>query len=107
MVNIHLYGELRRHAKQQRVDRPSILSLPLEESASLDEILQRIGIKPDEAPQIFLNRKLLTSPSPMAPWLGYVTATGSVLQNEEHLNITIHRGDRLGLFPPNMALLVI
>ena len=109
MIEIHLYGTLRLFAKQKRGDKPSIISIPVpaDETITIAQILQEIGIPPEEAPQIFLNRKLLRSPSPMTFWLGYPSAEGRLPESGDYLDTQVSAGDRLGIFPPNMAMLVI
>ncbi len=80
-VEVWLYGKLRRFAPQQAADAQSILRLPLEGAITIGEALDRIGIPPGETSNIFLNGQLSGFTRP------------------------ISAGDRLGVFPDDMALL--
>ena len=107
MIRVHLYGDLRRYSNQQRANRDSIVTLPAAEASTVAELLATIGIQPEEVAQIFLNGQLLKAGSSMAPWLGYQTALDRMPANRSHLDTVIRSGDRLGLFPGRMAMLVV
>jgi len=107
MIEIHLYGELRRYAPQSRPDADSVLYLPSEGIRTLEDVLRKAGIDPSEVKQVFLNRALLTTTSPMGSLLGYVSARDRIPPSGLPLEAEIHPGDRLGLFPARMALLMI
>mgnify|MGYP005841767859 CR=1 FL=1 len=107
MVEIHLYGELGRYTGQTRPDRSSVVYLPIEDTLTIGKALQQMGIKPEEVGQVFLNGRLLSTRSKMAPWLGYQTAEERLPTSGTYLETLLRAGDRLGLFPPNMAILVI
>lgn len=107
MVEIHLYGELRRHSDQPRGDRESVVALPVTGVPTVGQVLAEVGIKPEEVAQIFLNGRLLKAGSSMAPWLGYQTARDRLPESGRHLDTPVRSGDRLGLFPPRMAMLVV
>jgi hypothetical protein len=82
MVEIHLYGKLRRFAAEQDPARDSVLRLPVGAGETIAEITERLGISPEELGRnIFLNGQL------------------SALTRQ------LHGGDRLALFPPDMSLL--
>jgi molybdopterin converting factor small subunit len=82
MIEIHLYGKLRRFAKKQDPTSDSVLHLPVKEGETIEDIVRRIGIPREELGRnTFLNGQL------------------SALSRE------VKDGDRLGLFPSDMSLL--
>jgi len=107
MIEIHLYGNLRRHAEQPRAGRPSVVHLSSEDTPTLAQVLQQVGIAPGEVGHVFLNGRLLNTRSTMAPWLGYQTERERLPASSAYLETPVHSGDRLGLFPAQMAILVI
>ncbi len=81
-IEVHLYGALRRFAKEKDPRKESILRVPVEEGDTIREVVARIGIAPVElSPNVFLN--------------GEYSALGRRVGPE----------DRLGLFPQDMGLL--
>lgn len=102
MVDVHLYGRLRRYAGDPRPDRESVVQLESQPGETVRMALERLGISPDEVCHVFLNGALLSTRNSMAPWLSYQRAgkgTG--------LDTLVRAGDRLGLFADDMALLVV
>jgi molybdopterin converting factor small subunit len=82
MIEIHLYGKLRRFADKQDPTGDSILHLPVDDGETIEDVIRRIGIPHDELGRnIFLN--------------GTLSA----------LSRKVKDGDRLGLFPWDMSLL--
>jgi len=82
MIEVHLYGKLRRFADKQDPASDSVLYLPVKEGETIEDIVRRIGIPREELGRnIFLNGQLSA------------------------LNREVKDGDRLGLFPWNMSLL--
>jgi molybdopterin converting factor small subunit len=82
MIEIHLYGRLRRFADKQDPTSDSVVHLPVKGGETIEDIVRRIGIPHEELGRnIFLNGQL------------------SALSRE------VKDGDRLGLFPSNMSLL--
>jgi len=103
MVDIHLYGSLRRHAPDPRPDRESVVRLELQPGETVETALERLGISPAEVYHVFLNGALLSTRNSMAPWLDYQQAgTGT-----QGLDTPVQSGDRLGLFAHDMGLLVV
>ncbi len=84
MIEVHLYGKLRRFSDNQDPSHDSITYAPVEAGDTIGDIIRHIGI-PLEAlsSNIFLN--------------GEYSALGRTVQN----------GDRLGIFPNDMQLLMI
>ena len=82
MIEVHLYGKLRRFSDNLDPTQDSILNLPVGEGDTIQNIIKRIGIPMEEiGSNIFLN--------------GEYSA----------LKRRVRDGDRLGIFPDNMQLL--
>jgi hypothetical protein len=81
MIELHLYGKLRRFTGQQAATGDSVLSVPWREGDSIGDILTRLGVPHDETSNIFVNGELCA------------------------LSKTIQDGQRVGVFPDDMALL--
>jgi len=102
MVEIRLYGKLRRYAK----DNPEgIIHLPPEVDETLDNLLNRLGIPVTDIYSVFYNAKLLAARSGMASWIGYSQVHATPFDWD--LNIKLKRSDRIGLFGRDMAALVV
>jgi hypothetical protein len=105
MVSIHLYGKLRRHASNDSPSSNSVIEVEAVENETLHMLLDRVGISVGELYTIFINSKLLTSRTKMAPFLGYQQVCDENCQTWD-LTVAINDGDRLGLFGPDMPALV-
>ena len=82
MIEVHLYGKLRRFSDNQDPTRDSIIYIPINEDDTIKGIIKLIGIPHEElGSNIFLN--------------GEYSALGRAVQD----------GDRLGIFPNDMQLL--
>jgi molybdopterin converting factor small subunit len=81
MIEIHLYGKLRRFASNKDATSESILLLSSSPDETIATLLSRIGIEEEETSNIFLN--------------GTLSA----------LSRSVKDGDRLGIFPNDMSLL--
>jgi molybdopterin converting factor small subunit len=82
MIEVYLYGKLRRFTDNQDPTRDSIIHIPVEDGDTIESITKRIGIPPKEiGSNIFLNGEY------------------SALERK------IKNGDRLAVFPDNMQLL--
>ena len=82
MIEMHLYGKLRRFTDNQNPARDSTIYVPVEEGDTIKDIVERIGIPREElGSNIFLNGE-------------YSAKTRQVRAN-----------DRLGVFPDDMQLL--
>lgn len=101
MVEVHLYGELRRHAPDSRASDESVVRLEPQPEETVRTAMERVGVSPGEVYHIFLNGAILSTQNSMAPWLKYQQAQG------EGWDTRLHDGDRLGLFARDMALLVV
>ena len=105
MVEIHLYGKLRRYLKESQKNEGGVLTVSVQPEETVAELLTRIGIPLDEIYNIFFNAKLLATRSAMAHWLRYPQVHENPL--EWRLDIAVKAGDRIGLFGKDMAALVI
>ncbi len=103
MLEIHLYGSLRRYAPDSRPDRESIVRFEPQPGDTVGTTLERLGISFEQICHVFLNGTLLSTKNSMAPWLKY-QQTGARARG---LDTPIQPGDRLGLFARDMGLLVI
>ncbi len=82
MIEVHLYGKLRRYSDNLDPSRDSVIRIPAAEVATIQDIINRIGIPREElGNNVFLNG-------------GYSDFTRQV-----------NAGDRLGIFPDDMQLL--
>ena len=82
MIEVHLYGKLRRFTENTSPRKESIIRVQVEEGDTIESIIRRIGI-------------------PMAE-IGR-----NIFLNGEYSKLTRHVrcGDRLGVFPDDMQLL--
>jgi len=105
MIDIHLYGKLRRFAPDSRPSANSVILVEAIAGETLDSFLTQIGIEVDEIFPIFMNSKLLATHNTMAKWLGYC----QVRKDPENwgLSVLVKYGDRIGLFGEDMAALVV
>ncbi len=84
MIEVHLYGKLRRFTDNQDPTCDSIVYVPAENGDTIGDIIRRIGIQIGEiGSNIFLN--------------GEYSPLGRKVEDE----------DRLGIFPDNMAMIIV
>lgn len=82
MIEVHLYGKLRRFTDNLDPAKDSIIRLPVKNGDTIEHIIRRIGIPSAElGSNIFLNSEYSA------------------------LSRKVNDGDRLGIFPDNMQLL--
>ena len=82
MIEIHLYGKLRRFADQKSPLQESVVLMDARDGDTIQSVVERIGISVDElGNNIFLNGEY------------------------SGLDRSVKDGDRLGLFPDDMQLL--
>jgi molybdopterin converting factor small subunit len=82
VLEVRLYGKLRRCAEEQSATGDSIVRVPVGEGDTIGDVASRLGIAREELGRnIFLN--------------GQLSALSRKVQD----------GDRLGLFPDDMSLL--
>jgi len=107
MIEIHLYGDLRRYAQEKRASSQSVVQLPARNGDTVGRVLRELGIDPTEIGQVFLNHKLLNTRCSMAFWLGCQSAEERIPAGRSYLDVPLRPGDRLGVFPAKMAMLVV
>ncbi|HHS96879.1 MAG TPA: MoaD/ThiS family protein [Chloroflexi bacterium] len=107
MVEVHFYGKLRRYAPDPRLDRESVVRLEVAPGETVESVLKRLGIQPEEVAHLFLNGALLTTCNSMAPWLHYQRAREDAPPCEPAWDTPVRDGDRLGIFGHDMAMLVV
>ncbi len=105
MVSIHLYGKLRRYAEQSSAAGDSIVEAEALENEQVYDFLERLGFDIGELYTIFVNSRLLTSRTKMAPFLGYQQVCEDDCLCWE-LSEVVKDGDRIGLFGEDMPALV-
>lgn len=107
MVEVHLYGKLRRYTPDPRPDRDCVVRFTPGPGETIEMLLQRLGIPSTEIGHVFLNGTLLATCNAMAPWLYYQQAQEDVSNRDRGLDVLMKPGDRLGLFARDMAMLVV
>lgn len=105
MVEIHLYGKLRRYAGNLDTAKEHVISISPQTDETIESLLARMEISAKDIYSIFLNGKLLAARSGMARWMGYQQIRSNPFDWD--LNIAVSSGDRIGLFGRDMAALVI
>ena len=84
MIEVHLYGKLRRFTDNQDPSRDSIVYILSKKEDTIEDIVRRLGIPFEELGcHIFLNGRLFP------------------------LERKVKAGDRLGIFPDNMAMIIV
>lgn len=105
MVEIRLFGKLRRFVKEPEAGHGHLMRVEPRPDETLEQLLGRIGIPADDIYTIFFNSRLLASRSKMAYWIRYQQVHENPL--EWKLDVAVRDGDRIGLFGRDMAALVI
>ncbi len=105
MVEIRLFGKLRRYAPKTQDSQGIAIQVPLESDETLEKLLARLDIPVDEIYSIFLNSKLLAARTGMASWIGYRQVRKNPF--DWNLKIKLASADRIGLFGRDMAALVV
>lgn len=84
MIEVHLYGKLRRFTDNLDPARDSVIQVTTEKGDSVADIIRRIGIPDNEVgPIIFVNGRY----SPQSR--------------------QVDDGDRLGIFPDDMPMIIV
>ena len=84
MVEVHLYGDLRRFAENKEVDADSVAWVPWQSSDTVQTVLERLGIEPaQDVSNVFVN--------------------GTYFYNARLM--AVQDDQRLGVFPKNMGAL--
>ena len=105
MIEIYLYGKLRRYAKNTQANHESVIKIEIQPDETIESLLARVGISVDEIYHIFVNSRLLATYNTMASWHGYPLQSDDPYKWD--LKLPVKSGDRIGLFGNDLALLVI
>jgi len=105
MVEIRIYGKLRKKVAEKGAGGVTIVEVEPHEGEQLIEILQRIGIKVEDIFTIFYNAGILATHNTMACFLGYRQACKGV--DDWSLAVEVKDGDRIGVFGDDMSALVV
>jgi hypothetical protein len=106
VIEVRLFGDLRRYAGETGALSGVGLQVGGEGVDTVGQVLANVGIPMDEVGNVFLNGRLL--PRSLYPIsLGYPLASSSPLSMDGLLSTPVKPGDRLGIFPQKMALVVV
>ena len=105
MIEMHIYGKLRKQSEISEVREAGVLHLETDPGETMTSALNRAGISAEEVHSIFLNAKLFAARSNMVRWLGYQQASHDPLAWD--LEVPLNAGDRIGVFGRDMAALVV
>jgi len=105
MVEIRIYGKLRRYVQDISSDHDNVIRIAPEPNETLETLLARLDIPVEKIYSIFFNSKLLAARSGMASMVGYPQVRGNPYNWD--LNLTLKTSDRIGLFGRDMAALVV
>lgn len=106
MVEVRLFGNLRRYGNDNASIPVAVLHLPISDRRNLGQVLAQLGIDPNELGNIFLNGCMLPR-SAYAITMGYLMTSEAPLSLEGCLNTPVQAGDRLGIFPRIMSSVVV
>ena len=81
MIELHLYGKLRRFTATQETQGESVIMVPCQAGECVGDVLTRLGVPHAETSNIFINGALCA------------------------LSKNVNNGERVGVFPDDMALL--
>ena len=105
MIEIRIFGKLRKKSGNPEVRETGLLKMIPEPGETMQSILDRAGISPQDIYTIFLNSKLVAARSSMVRWLGYQQAGPDPLSWD--LDIKLASRDRIGIFGRDMSALVV
>jgi hypothetical protein len=103
MIEIHLYGGLRRYGPPVKPGRSCVLTVEAGRGETVSSLLAGAGIPKDEVNHIFMNSKLLASRARVAVLYGYLQTRHEV--HDWELDVPVGDEARLGLFGRDMAML--
>jgi hypothetical protein len=106
VIEIHLFGRLRQYATDSLPDPGTVVHVADGDAESVGEVLAWLGIDPKEVGNLFLNGRLLPR-SAYPVLLGYPLAAERLLTPQEYLAAPVQAGDRVGIFPRNMGVVVV
>lgn len=105
MIEVRLFGEL-RHYNASNAPSGTATYLPAGKEDTVGQIVAHIGIEPEAVGNVFLNGRLI--PRSIYPiTLGYPLTAQVPLAPDAYWNTSVRSGDRLGLFPRTMSMVVV
>jgi molybdopterin converting factor small subunit len=81
MIDVHLYGKLRKLVKNSKASEDTILRIEARQNETFQQFIHRLGLEMDDLGDCFVNGTLAKP------------------------DMKVKDGDRIGLFPFNMVLL--
>ena len=105
MVEIRVYGKLRKQVTGKAEGSVTILEFEANSGKTLMDAVQWAGIKIEDIYTIFLNGGIVATHNSMACFLGYRQACKGV--DNWSFEMPVKDGDRIGIFGFDMAALVI
>ncbi|MFX1541134.1 MAG: MoaD/ThiS family protein [Promethearchaeota archaeon] len=81
MIEVHLYGILRKMVKDSKASEDTVLKIDYHPNETFQQFIHRVGLQMEELGDCFINGKLAKP------------------------DMKLQEGDRVGLFPFNMVLL--
>jgi hypothetical protein len=103
MIEIHLYGNLRRYGHPTKPGQSCVVNVEARPEETVSSLLVKAGIPVDEVHHIFVNSRLLASRARIAVLYGYLQARDNV--HDWALEVPVANGSRVGLFGRDMAML--
>jgi hypothetical protein len=103
MLEIHLYGKLRKYAQGASPGGGATLTLEPDPGETTESLLARLGIPALEINHIFYNANLLASRSRTALLYGLPQSGAGV--SDWDLSVPVDHGDRIGLFGLDIPVL--
>lgn len=105
MIEIRLFGHLRQLVPNTGPSKEAVLQLD-ENLSTIGQVLTSVGIGFSDVGNLFLNGRLLPrSAYPIT--LGYPMTATKPLTAAAVLSTPLQDGDRLGIFPRAMSLVVV
>ena len=105
-IEVRLFGALRRYASGTVPGQETVIYLPARDEKTVGQVLDQLTIELAEVGNIFLNGRLLPRAS-YPVLLGYPVVADGPMSTNQYLDTSVQPGDRLGIFPRNMAAVVV
>jgi hypothetical protein len=103
MVEINLYGNLRKYARDFASPGKCMFNIEPNPGETIESLMGRLGISAKEINHIFFNSKLLASRSRTATMFGLPQVGDNTM--EWDLAVPVSHGDRLGVFGLDISIL--
>jgi hypothetical protein len=103
VIEIHLYGNLRRYAENRRPMEDTVSWREIQEEETLASVLDEMGIPSSEINHIFVNAKLLVTRTSYGALYDYPQVRDTL--SDWDLSLPLGDGDRIGLFGNDLLML--